>query len=400
MRKYNPYRNIFYYYRGPGYKKKSQFDTQIEDNTTKALVNVLENCRPGLLKRFLAIAGIDIRIQKAAEYDLQVEGLLSRPDAEIQIGDERVFIESKIGSALEEKQIERHLAAIPKGFLVCITPRDEDRDVIKRFNKKNLKFITWREVYVDFDEYRKRSQYEVSNFVISEFLEYLEAISMAPFKGWEKGDFEAFLNIDYDPKRELRIRVKEKFKQYLFELKELIGEVGSYVELVPNVGFIKKDSTSVWGVLCKPPVENKVQKPHFNFWVNSDEFGLGIQIEGKHPAGMMRGYIKSNSERFVAILKKLEGFNLIIQKRVNPTGRPRAFHGIEILKLRLGGDISNEDVRYVISKIDQYKLFQINCGVSYKRNEDVLGKESFLRKSAGLMKKLSEYYSFSWGRPT
>ncbi|HUU56542.1 MAG TPA: hypothetical protein VMW93_04300 [bacterium] len=400
MRKYNPYRNIFYYYRGPGYKKKSQFDTQIEDNTTKALVNVLENCRPGLLKRFLAIAGIDIRIQKAAEYDLQVEGLLSRPDAEIQIGDERVFIESKIGSALEEKQIERHLAAIPKGFLVCITPRDEDRGVIKRFNKKKLKFITWREVYVDFDEYRKRSQYEVSNFVISEFLEYLEAISMAPFKGWEKGDFEAFLNIDYDPKRELRIRVKEKFKQYLFELKELIGEVGSYVELVPNVGFIKKDSTSVWGVLCKPPVENKVQKPHFNFWVNSDEFGLGIQIEGKHPAGMMRGYIKSNSERFVAILKKLEGFNLIIQKRVNPTGRPRAFHGIEILKLRLGGDISNEDVRYVISKIDQYKLFQINCGVSYKRNEDVLGKESFLRKSAGLMKKLSEYYSFSWGRPT
>lgn len=400
MRKYNPYRNIFYYYRGPGYKKKSQFDTQIEDNTTKALVNVLENCRPGLLKRFLAIAGIDIRIQKAAEYDLQVEGLLSRPDAEIQIGNERVFIESKIGSALEEKQIERHLASITKGFLVCITPRDEDRDVIKRFNKKNLKFITWRELYPIFKEYLEQTRDGISKFIIKEFLEYLEAINMAPFTGWEKGDFEAFLNIDYDPKRELRIRVKEKFKQYLFELKELIGEVGLYGELVPNVGFIKKDSTSVWGVLCKPPVRNKVQKPHFNFWVNSDEFGLGIQIEGKHPAGKMRGYIKSNNETFMKILKKLEGFNLIILKRVNPTGRPRAFHGIEILKLRLGGDIYDEDVKYIISKVDHHKLFEIHCGLSFKRNEDILGRESFLRKSAGLMKKLSDYYSFSWGRPT
>ncbi len=397
MRKYNPYRNIFYYYRGPGYKKEGQFDKQIEDNTTKALVNVLENCRPGLLKRFLVIAGIDIRIRKPLGYDLQVGALLSRPDAEIKTGNETVFIESKIGSALEEGQIERHLET--KGFLVCITPRDEDRVVIKRFNKSNLKFITWRELYVAFDEYRKLSQDEVSNFVINEFLEYLEAISMAPFTGWKKADFEAFLNIEDDPKRELRIRVKENFKQYLFELKELIGEVGLYGELVPSVGLIKKDSTSVWGVLCKPPVDEKVQKPHFNFWLNSDEFGLGIQIEGKGPARKMRGYIKSNTEKFIKILKKLREFNLIILKRVNPTGRPRGFHGVEVLKLRLGRDISNKDVEYIISKIDQYKLFIIHCGVSFKRNEDVLSRESFLRKSAQLMEKLSEYYSFSWGKP-
>jgi len=399
VRKYNPYRNIFYYYRGPGYKKKSQFDTQIEDNTTKALVNVLENCRPGLLKRFLAIAGIDIRVQKAAEYDLQVEGLLSRPDAEIQIGDERVFIESKVGSALEEKQIERHLASITKGFLVCITPRAEDRDVIKRFNEKKLKLITWRDVYVNFDEYRKRSQHEVSNFFISEFLEYLEAINMAPFSGWEQGDFEAFLNIDDDPKRELRLRVKTKFKQYLDELKILVAGTKMYGNLETNVGFIKKDSTSVWGVLCKPPVKNKVQTSHFNFWVNSDEFGLGIQIEGKNPASRMRRYIRSDPKGFTNILKRLEGFNLTIQKRVNPTGRPRAFRGIEILKLKLGRDIYYGDVEYLISKIDQYKLFEIHCGVSFKRNEDILGKETFLKKSARLMEDLSDYYSFSWGNP-
>jgi hypothetical protein len=96
-------------------------------------------------------------------------------------------------------------------------------------------------------------------------------------------------------------------------------------------------------------------------------------------------------------LKKLEGFNLIIYKKVNPTGRPRAFYGIEVLKMGLGPDIYDGDVEYLISKIDRYKLFQIHCGASFKRNEDILRRGTFLKKSARLMGKLSDYYSFSWG---
>jgi len=53
MRKYNPYRNIFYYYRGPSSKKEGELDRQIEDNTTKALVNVLEHGGEDVLKHFL-----------------------------------------------------------------------------------------------------------------------------------------------------------------------------------------------------------------------------------------------------------------------------------------------------------------------------------------------------------
>jgi len=394
MRKYNPFRNVFYYYRGPSSKKEGQFDKQTEDNTTKALINTLENGEKGLLIHFFKKARIDIKDYDKVAYDLQVEEESSRPDALIQIDKCNIFIESKIDSPLKEDQIYRHLESISKDYLICITPREEDRNIIQQIKKSNLRFVSWKEVYLCFKEQLEKTKDEKTKFIIQQFLEYLEAINMAPFSGWDKKDFEAFLNIEDDPKRELRSRVKEKLRQYLIELKELPKEEKIFEDLETDIGKIAKDMT--WGVLCKPPIKEKVHKPHFNFWVNSDEFGMGILIQGKSPADKMKKSINSEKDKFLKILKKLECFDLTIRKRVSTGGRK--YSAIDVTKIKLGEDISIEDIEYLIKKMGQYPLFEIHCTKLFKRDERILNNQTFLEISVDLMKQLQDYYNFSFDR--
>jgi len=396
MRKYNPFRNVFYYYRGPSSKKEGQFDKQIEDNTTKAMINTLENSEKGLLMCFLKKAKIDFKDYNKVAYDLQVAEKSSRPDAQIQIDKCSIFIESKIDSQLDMKQIDNHLKSkyISNGYLICITPRDKDRDTIQQIKKSNLRFISWKEVYLCFKEQLAKTKDEKTKFIIQQFLEYLEAINMATFTGWNKKDFEAFLNIEDDPKKELRLRVKEKLEQYLIEVKELLSEE-EFKDIESYVGNVKEDSTHLWGVLCKPSVKDRIHKPHFNFWVNSDEFGMGIMIQGKRPANKMKKSINSEKDKFLKILKKLKDFDLIIRERV--LDRPREYHKIDVAKIKLGKYVSLEDINYILEKMGRYTLFEIHCARSFKRDEEILNNQSFLKKTVEFMSQLRDYYNFSFG---
>ena len=85
-----------------------------------------------------------------------------------------------------------------------------------------MAFITWSEVYTFFKGQLRIHKEDQTRFLINQFLNYLETINVAPFNGWNKNDFEAFLNLEDDPKRELRIRVKKKLSQYLKELEALV----------------------------------------------------------------------------------------------------------------------------------------------------------------------------------
>ena len=193
MRINSPYKNVFYYYRGPSNKEIGN-NRQIEDNVTKALINTLENSSVSLLCCFLGICGIKLYEVVSPRYSLQISKEHSRPDARIQIKNHKdIYIEVKTSSDLDKDQIERHLNAIGKDYLLCITGNQKDSIKLDEFKTERLKYISWQSIYSELVKYQKSKKGEpIENFLLSHFILLLEEINMCTFTGWKKGDFEAF----------------------------------------------------------------------------------------------------------------------------------------------------------------------------------------------------------------
>uniref|UniRef100_UPI003896B4C4 hypothetical protein n=1 Tax=Pseudomonas aeruginosa TaxID=287 RepID=UPI003896B4C4 len=131
------YNNIFQYYRGQS--RGSTLETkqlQIENNLTKAFLNVLQHSSPEMTSKFLKFAGLSPIVTQSFEYRYQVANALSHvssigavigiaesdevrnskektftiPDGAVLSEDVSVLIESKIGynSYLTHQQLEGH----------------------------------------------------------------------------------------------------------------------------------------------------------------------------------------------------------------------------------------------------------------------------------------------------
>ncbi len=77
---FDPHKNIFYYYRGLSRRQDEDiiYDTQIEDNTTKAFINCLDNSSDNLFKYFLDYFNLDFKYKSKPQYLLQVSKSRSR----------------------------------------------------------------------------------------------------------------------------------------------------------------------------------------------------------------------------------------------------------------------------------------------------------------------------------
>lgn len=182
------YKNIFHYYRGQTRKGSEETkQLQIENNTTKAFLNVLQNSSPILTMRFIEWVGLTNSKKDTFEYMYQVSNELHRrtpqaivigiaetnkvinlsqdknyfvPDGAILSDSVSILIESKIGmnSYLEETQLEGH----KKRFAIN---QEIDENII----------LTWIEIRNFFQEqlqYFKKSNDILTCFLLEQFEEF------------------------------------------------------------------------------------------------------------------------------------------------------------------------------------------------------------------------------------
>ncbi len=393
MKKFNPYRNIFYYFRGT-HSSDRLADKQIEDNTTKALINTLEYSNVELLYHLLKYLNIPFIKDQTPKYDMQVSELLSRPDAQIRIGKTDYYIESKVQARLEEKQINNHLASIGESLLIIITPRNSDLNVVNTICNRRLKFITWEKIYLIFSDYLMSKKTE-DNFIIIQFLKYMESIGMAPFNGFTKEDFDSFLYIDDDPKKEIRSIVKQKLIKYLDAIQMEIQSIPSYKGLKVEVGNLQEKSDHIWGTLSDE-TKSKVNVPHFNFVLDRNTFSIGFIVEGKIPAKRFYKYVKAKPDILLELLSNLPGFHNELQKR--EFKRIRTYDNIPVASVKCGEDIQLDDVVFIQKKADQYPLILTWCHFSFERDDKKLNSKDFVKTSIEYLNLLRPLYDFSLGK--
>lgn len=215
---------------------------------------------------------------------------------------------------------------------------------------------------------------------------------MAAFTGWNQKDFEAFLFIDTDYDKKRRLRVKEKFTMYMQELFMELSEDDNFKGHELDVGNLGNKENSIWGVICNPPVSEKVHKPHFGFYLNSDHFMIGVQIEGKTPSTKAFNLMKDNKEKFVEMFRNLDGFTFYMWERTKI--RVRTYREDIQLELQLNNKIDLRDIDYLVNKSMQYDLFIYRVAKTLKRDDKYLDNEQFFDKSIEYIKKLKEFYDF------
>jgi len=337
---------------------------------------------------------IPYKTESKIQYDLQVAEVFSRPDAQIRIASTNIYIESKVQALLEKQQILNHLKSIGNSFLVVITNRQNDLSLIEELNKPNFRFITWSDIYILFFEFLGQQKINKEWLILEQFLKYLESTSMAPFNGFTKEDFDSFLFVEEDPKKEIRMIVKNKFGKYVEEIEKEIKKDPVFKNLEAEVGNLHKDDHSIWGTLSIKGRE-KVQVPHFNFVLNRNSFSIGFIVEGKNPANKFYKLIENDQTTFSKVLCKLDKFRYDIEHRVYQ--RPRFYKNHNVISIECGNEITVDDIYYIQKKFKQYKLALSWCHIVFQRDDTILNNKKFIQTSLECLNKLKPLYEFSMG---
>jgi len=207
----SPYANVFFYFRGPSTLGTDGASApQLENNTTKALVNLLEHADPVVVVSWLGLVGIDAGAHSPVEFfvqggpatvDASVRRLVvitagdgpndagwvastaykGRVDAAVYVpGEALAVVESKVGVGLDGGQLDKHAADWGIARAEELTARDVPDAWV---------FTTWGDMHQwSISLAKSGSVGEVSCFLLSQFAEYLELIDVTPFAGFREDD--------------------------------------------------------------------------------------------------------------------------------------------------------------------------------------------------------------------
>jgi|ERR1035437_2124953 hypothetical protein len=401
----DPHQNIFYYYRGPSKKtEESLHDIQIEDNTTKALINILEFAKrvgfTDLLNTFLTL--INVPKKQIISFRLQRHEENSRPDGEINFADNRVVVESKVAASLGLDQIFRHLKSLgPNDVLAVITNDETDGDKIKKLSNSKIRYVSWKHIHHDFLSTADRIRHDKKLFaffeLLMDFINYLEVIVMTDFNGFKDEDFDFWINLDRHYVPILKKKLKALTKSIREELPANVRK--KYSQIKPgNISKSPNDerSASAW-VAIKKQDDNKDVLNQCNFTIELSKNSLVITAvirngrtrDSKTPLGIFYGKLSINPDSFLNTIRKINNHSirLTVYRRMPKTGNrimPGNEKWVSFYEIRLSDIVNKQDVHYlceILRKADENLCYPgIHIGYSISRGDKILINPVELKK--------------------
>ncbi|MBU1852337.1 MAG: hypothetical protein KJ995_08045 [Candidatus Omnitrophica bacterium] len=393
----DPHQNIFYYYRGPSTKKTSElYDIQVEDNTTKSLVNILEFAHgvgfDPLMRSFLSL--IKVCKNEIMYFRLQQGEVNSRPDAVLCFVDRKVYIESKVQASLDINQIIRHLSALDeKDVLVVITNRTSDKDVLDDLKDDRLIYLSWKKIHSAFMKVKEKTNYDKKNRAVlnllDQFTDYLEVIVMTEFVGFKNEDFDFWLEFNPNYVPLLKKKIKSFAESILEVLPENVRNIYSDLK-IGNIARTHKDERHAW-VAIKKPQNNKDVFNQCNFTIEISKDALHVNAvirngrysDPRRPIGILYEKLNTNGD-FLQIIRKLpKETKLVISKR-KPKSGPRIMPGNEYwqsyFSISVEDITSNKDIEYIKQILEKADYPGIHINYSIPRGASILSNPGKLRK--------------------
>lgn len=374
---FDPHQNIFYYYRGPSKSSDGDailYDIQIENNTTKALINCLENSSINLLKLFLK----ELNIQAACSeprYSFQVTLNQSRPDALIRLPNKLIYIESKVAAVLDKEQINNHATNIEKdALLLIITNRKEDALQVK---DKNTQHVLWEDIHEIFKKYKPDNEKE--KFIVNQFTEYLEVVGLSKFIGFDQNDFDYFLS----PTQYYKPILKKKMSDFLAIVRASLPNKlkAQYPEIKDDAKLSGTDQV-YWVAIRQKQVEGDIYN-QLNFTLEITPSGIMVHTiirngshKDKKPIGLFYKALCNEPDKVKKVFNSLaEDYYIQIKERIPKYGT--LLKGGEIWKDNTSlvvskKGISDQSLDFMKAKLEEIDLPGIQIGATISRGDQRL----------------------------
>jgi hypothetical protein len=398
----DPHQNIFFYYRGPSSKKMDLvYDSQIEDNTTKGLINVLEFCNEIKFDAFadVLIDKLGIPRRPLLSFGLQHGKESSRPDAILKFADFAIYIEAKVRAGLSINQLKRHLASIDQqDHLLVISNDNADKDCLRRIQDNRLLFLSWADIHRlglgVLKLIKPDKRLAAARRLLKHFIDYLEVVVMTEFSGLRDDDFDFGVdkNAYYVPILKRKLEALAEIIRN--NLPKKIGRIYSITK-VGNVSTKAKDKHFAWVAIKKP--ENKkdiFNQCNFTLEVSKGSLDINTVIRNGHitdkrsPIGVFYEKLEKHPNTFLDIVGKIRrGTSIVVSKRL-PRASNRIMPGNEkwlgFFDMQLEDITCGKDIVYlldVLKKADVSPAMPgVHIGYSIERGEPILAEPELLKK--------------------
>lgn len=368
-----PHQNLFFYYAGSS-KAVDGRDRQLEDNTTKAIVNLLElsarsDPEQRLLNRFFEWIGVQNDELSTVGFALQLSTIgkrrLAKASNKILLGIAPRLIDTEEATDSEEKRSRPDAWMWTDKSVVCI-----ENKVVGTFGQAQLKahmrelgqgavqdLRTWREIYAFFADAMASMKAEDADaptmVLLGQFLEYLriiayrQEIDMGEFDGFRPEHFSAFTYLDDEDAEDNRRQVKHYLGQFLDAVhEELPVPLKSFGR--KHLGNIRSEDRSAWATLSQ--TEKMVHEPHYSFMIDGSSVCVRLLIEGSRPTRRAKKMIESNRNEFLKLLSQLRDFEIQLNRRWQV--QAQIFDAKSTCSIMLDC-VAPADVDYLVAKMNE-----------------------------------------------